>query len=180
MENKRVFQKIAIVCFSVLLLFSTVLMFSPSSQALSRGDRYVYLKVLAQDGGNVTCNSMHALSASGDTQVYRFSSSQTTVSFTAKPAEGRIFEGWYINNNYEGNFTTISLSTDNDWQLTAVFSSAYNPDVATMQQQSILISNLTRALIVLAVIFVMLAIILTAITIRNRRKNRTVKATRVN
>ncbi len=172
MQNKRVCQKQAIICFSILFLISTVLVLSSNCQAISRGDRSVYVKVLAQDGGTVTCNSRHELSISGDTQVFIFLSSQTTVTFTAKPAEGRIFEGWYIGNNYEGNLTTISINTENVWELTAVFSSTYNPDVATMQNQSTSINNLTRAIIILAAIFSMLAIILSALLIRNHRRNR--------
>ncbi len=173
MQTKGKYKRQVTVCF-VLVLISAVLVSLPSCQAWSRGEYYsnhsVTVNVLPIEGGTVTCNTQNSPSTNGDSKIFQFTSSETTVIFTANPAEGRIFEGWYLDNTFEGNLSTITITTTKDWTLTAVFSSTENSDVSAIQQQNALINNLTLAVIILAVGVSIVAVILSVTIIRGYRK----------
>ena len=153
-----------------LFLANLTLVATSSIQAEGRGELFFSVGVLTHGEGTVICSSPNEyMGSSGNTQTYRFKISQGSISFTAQPAEGHAFLGWYINDNYEGNFSTITL-TSNNCRLTALFSPTYNTDVATIQQQSSVISSMTWAIIILAVIVAVMGVVIGITIKRNHRK----------
>ena len=173
MQTKGKYKRQVIVCF-VLVLISAVLVSLPSCQAWGRGEyysnHYVTVNVLPIEGGTVTCNTQNSPSTNGDSKIFQFTSSETTVIFTAKPAEGRIFEGWYLDNTFEGNLSTITITTTKDWTLTAIFSSTENAEVSGVQQQNELINNMTLGVIILAIAVSILAVVLSITIIRSKNR----------
>lgn len=73
-----------------------------------------------------------------------------------------------MDNTFEGNLSTITITTTKDWSLTAVFSSTENTEVSGIQQQNELIGKLTLVVIILAVAVSVLAVILSTTIIRGK------------
>ncbi len=172
MENKWDSRKQVRICL-VAFFISIVLVASQSCPALSRGsyNLYVTVTVLPKDGGSVICNSQYLSSSeNADRQTYTFATTQTGATFTAQPAEGHVFLGWYQNNEFEGNLSVITVPTNNVYSLMAVFSPTYNQEVVANQQQDTLINNMTWSIVILAVAVSILVVVLSITILRGHRK----------
>ncbi len=95
---------------TVAFLFCASLAVAPSCSALDRGSRYTL---------TVSVNDANAGSVTNASGTY---STGTSVQVVEQPAVGYVFDGWYLNGNYEGKQPTITVTVYQDSVLLAVFS----------------------------------------------------------
>ena len=95
--NPRVWKMRLLAILTVTLCVSVALQFSPIVQA-QRYARYS-LEVSVNDADGGTVSPTYGLYSYGE-----------TVKVTAQPNYGYVFDGWYLNNEYQGKLYTLYVT----------------------------------------------------------------------
>ena len=150
----------------VLLLFVGVsLAYVSLCQALDRdGSRQIRVFIIPQQGGVVEPEpgDYSSLTQSGGTtsgQTYLLQRDHT-ITFIAEANAGYVFNGWYLNGNYEGNFEIITVTMNQNWELHAVFSGPASPGTSPTQDQTLDLASIALAIAALVISIIVGVVVL--------------------
>ena len=150
----------------LLLLVSVSLAYVSICQALDRdGSRQIRVFAIPQDGGVVEPEpgDYANLVQTGDTasgKTYELQRDQT-ITFTAQANPGYVFNGWYLNGDYEGNLEVITVTMYQSWELIAVFSGPGSPGISQTQDQTLNLVSLAFAIAALVTSIIVAVAVLT-------------------
>ena len=154
------------VGFTLLLLAGVFLAYVPVCQALERnGTRQIRLFVIPQEGGIVEPEPgdygggvWAGDTASGETFTLQ---RDQTITFTAQAKPGYVFNGWYLNGNYEGDLEVITVTMNQNYELHAIFSGPGAPGLFLQQDQTLDWASVALAAAALATSIIVAVVVLT-------------------